>query len=93
MPAPRRASVASTAWLELALTAKQIERVLAAEGLGQHVVVALDRRRRIAIERRPDLGRDALKAHALGVEHAVFVAEMMHESGVCIEEAAAGRRP
>ncbi len=36
------------------------------------------RRRRIAIEWRPDRLRDRLQAHVLGVKHAVPVGEMMH---------------
>ena len=68
MPAPRRASVAQHRLVGVGLHGVADERALAGEGLGEHAVVALERRGGIAIERRADLGRELRKAHVLGVE-------------------------
>ena len=54
------------------------ERVLPGEGFRQHAVVPLQRRRRIAIERRSHLGGEARERDILGVQHAVLVMEMVH---------------
>ena len=60
---------------------KTNERVDALKGLGQHLVVALERRGRIAIKRRSNLGGYLRKADVLGVEHARFVMEVVHGNG------------
>ena len=78
MPAPQTPSVASTRLVGVRLHGVADQRVLAGEGLGEHAVVALQRRGRIAIERRADLGRDLRKAHVLGVEDPVPVSKVMH---------------
>ena len=78
MPAPSRASVAQHGLVGVGLDGKADERVLAGEGLGQHAVVPLERRGRIAIERRADLGGEPREGDVLGVEHAVLVVEVMH---------------
>ena len=50
----------------------------AREGLIENVIMALERRRRITIERRADiLGKNA-KADLFDMKHAVSVGEMMH---------------
>ena len=48
------------------------------EGFGEDAVMALDRRRRIAIEGRADLVGDARQRHVFGKERAVAIGEMMH---------------
>ena len=40
--------------------------------------MARQRRGRIAVERRADLGRDAVERDILGVEHAAAIGEMVH---------------
>src|SRR5262249_58539540 len=54
------------------------ERVEASEGLDQDAIVALQGRRCVAIERRANLLSDVEEAHALRVEDAAGVAEMVH---------------
>ena len=54
------------------------QRLLAGEGLGEHPVVALQRRGRIAIERRADRIRQLDKIDRLGVQHAVAIVEVIH---------------
>ena len=54
-------------------------RALATDRLGEQAVVPLDRRRRIAVERRADLGGEPREVDALGVEHAVGVGEVKHK--------------
>ncbi len=78
MPAPSRAIVLQHGLVRVRLDRIADERVLAAEGIRKHAVVALERSGRIAIERRPDLGRQPREAHALGVEDAALVGEVMH---------------
>ena len=57
------------------------QRVETGEGLLQHAVVPLQRRRRVAIEGRADLLGDAGEAHALRMEGAADIAEVVHVSG------------
>src|SRR5450759_2078179 len=52
--------------------------LLAGEGLGEDAVVPLQRRGRIAIERRADRIRQLDKIHRLGVQHAVAIVEVVH---------------
>ena len=92
MPAPSLARVADTAWLELAFTAKQISASWPGEGLRPAPCSAAQRRRGIAIERRPDLRGDAREADALGVEHAALVAEMVHGGFAQLQRAVSGSR-
>ena len=54
------------------------QRLLAGEGFGEHAVVALQRRGRIAIERRADGIRQFGQIDRLGVQHAVAIVEMIH---------------
>ena len=54
------------------------QRLFAGEGLGEHPVVPLQRRGRIAIERRADRIRELDQVHRLGVQHAVAIVEMIH---------------
>src|SRR3546814_11770976 len=53
---------------------------MAREGLFIGLVALDQRRARIAVERRADLGGDALQRHALGAEAAVDIGEMGHIS-------------
>ena len=78
MPAPSVASVAMHGLVGVGLDGVADERVEAGEGLVQHAVVPLQRRRRIAIEGGADLGGDAGEAHILRVEDAADIAEMVH---------------
>ena len=55
------------------------QRLLAGEGFREHPVVALQRRGRIAIERRADRIRQLDKIHRLGVQHAVAIVEVVHD--------------
>ncbi len=48
------------------------------ERAGEHAVMALERRRGIAVERGADLVRERGQVHRLGVQHAVPVGEVMH---------------
>ncbi len=53
------------------------------EGVGEHAIVPLERRRRIAIEGRADRGGEAGKVDLLGVKHVLVghaapVGEMVH---------------
>ena len=66
------------------------QRLLAGEGLAEHPVVALQRRGRIAIERRADRFRQLDKIDRLGVQHAVAIVEVIH--GRLSREADRGRR-
>ena len=54
------------------------ERVHVGEGAGEHLVVALQRRGRIAIERRADRLREIDEIDRLGVQDAVAIGEMVH---------------
>src|SRR4029077_14549550 len=54
------------------------EGLLAGEGLGEDAIVTLQRRGRIAIERRADGVGDIDEIDALGVQHAVSIVEMIH---------------
>ena len=54
------------------------QRLLAGKGLGEDAVVALQRRRRIAIERRADGIREFGQVDGFGVQHAVAIVEMVH---------------
>ncbi len=54
------------------------ERVLALESVAQHLVMALQRRRRIDIERRADFRGEARQADVFGMKHAASVIEMVH---------------
>ena len=82
-PAPSRASVAITAWLELALSGVADERVDVGEGAGEHPVVPLQGRARIAVERGADRLGQRDQIDGLGAEHAVAIGEVMH--GACLE--------
>ena len=53
------------------------QRLLAGEGFGEHPVMALQRRGRIAIERRADRIRQIDQIHRLGVQHAVAIVEVI----------------
>ena len=57
------------------------QRLLAGEGLGEDAVVALQRRGRIAIERRADRVRQIGQIDRLGVQHAVAIVEVIHGEG------------
>ena len=54
------------------------QRVGVGEGRGEHFVVTLKRRGRIAIERRADLLGQRDEVHRLGMEDAVAIIEMIH---------------
>ncbi len=54
------------------------QRVDIGEGAGEHFVVPLDGRARIAIERRADGVRQRSEIDRFGVEHAVAIGEVMH---------------
>ncbi len=54
------------------------ERRHVGEGAGEHLVVARQRRGRIAIERGADRLREVDEIDRLGVQHAVAIGEMMH---------------
>ena len=54
------------------------ERRHVGEGVGEHAVVPLQRRGRIAIERRADRLREACEIDRLGVQHAVAIGEVVH---------------
>ena len=54
------------------------ERLHVGEGVGEHAVVPLQRRGRIAIERRADRVRELGDIDRLGVQHAGPIVEMMH---------------
>ena len=56
------------------------QRVDVGEGAGEHPIVPLERRARIAIKRRADGLRQRGKIDGLGVQHAVAIGEMMHGS-------------
>ena len=62
------------------------QRVHIGEGAGEHVVVARQRRGRIAVERRADGIRDRIEAHALGVEHAVAIVEVVHRIRALVKQ-------
>ena len=65
------------------------ERRHVGEGLGEDAVVPLERRGRIAIERRADGLRRAREIDLLGVQHAVAIGEMVHgDSSVAASRAA-----
>ena len=64
------------------------QRLLAGEGLGEDPVVALQRRGRIAIERRADRIRQFGQIDRLGVQHAVAIVEVIHGA---LSRPAAGR--
>ena len=55
------------------------EDILAGEGFGEHAKVPLQRRRRIAIERRADGGGEIGQIDRLGVKHAVAIVEVIHD--------------
>ena len=66
------------------------QRLLAGKSLGEYPVVTLQRRGRIAIERRADRLRQFDQIDRLGVQHAVAIVEMIHG---CFSRAAdRGRR-
>ena len=54
------------------------QRLLAGKGLGEDPVMTLQRRGRIAIERRADGIREFGQIDRLGVQHAVAIVEMIH---------------
>ena len=54
------------------------ERRHVGEGVGEHAVVPLQRRGRIAIERRADRLREVGEIDRLGVQHAVAIGEVVH---------------
>ena len=54
------------------------EGVRIGEGFGEDPVVPLERRGRIAIERRADLSASVAQVDVLGVQDAVAIGEMMH---------------
>ena len=64
------------------------QRLLAGEGLGEHAVVPLQRRGRIAIERRADRLRELDQIDRLGVQHAVAIVEMIHGGRLSLFEQA-----
>ena len=78
MPAPSLRERAQHGLIGIRFDGETDQRVLACEGVGQHMVVPLQRGGRIAIERRADLGRDAREADVFRMKDAVFVGEMMH---------------
>ena len=56
------------------------QRLLAGEGVAEHPVMALQRRGRIAIERRADRIGQIDQTHRLGVKYAVAIVEVIHGS-------------
>ena len=56
------------------------QRAHVGEGAGEHLVVPLQRRGRIAIERRADAVGERVEVHRLGVQHAVAIGEVMHRA-------------
>ena len=54
------------------------ERVHVGEGAGEHLVMARERRGRIAIERRADRRGEFVEVHRLGAEDAVAISEVVH---------------
>ena len=54
------------------------QRIDIGEGAGEHLVVPLQRRGRIAVERRADVLRQRDEVHRLGVQHAVAIGEVVH---------------
>ena len=61
------------------------QRLLAGKGLAEHPVMTLQRRGRIAIERRADRVRQLDQVHRLGVQHAVAIVEVIHGGSVTQE--------
>jgi hypothetical protein len=59
------------------------QRVDVGEGVGKHPIMPLERRARIAIERRADGVRQRNEIDRFGVQHAVAISEVMH--GTCLE--------
>ena len=69
------------------------ERRLAGEGVGEHAEMPRQRRGRIAVERRADLGREHGQVDALGVQDAVAIFEMVHgRSEAATSKASRGKR-
>ena len=54
------------------------QRLLVGKGFAEHPVMALQRRGRIAIERRADRFSQLDQIHRLGVKHAVAIVEVIH---------------
>ena len=54
------------------------QRIDIGEGAGEHLVVALDGRARIAIERRADGVGNGVEIDRFGMEHAAAISEMVH---------------
>ncbi len=69
------------------------QRLLAGKGLAEHPVMALQRRGRIAIERRADRFRQIDEIDRLGVKHAVAIVEVIHGelAPVAVQRADRGR--
>ena len=59
------------------------QRIDVGEGVGEHPIVPLQRRARIAIKRRADGLRQRDEIDGFGVQHAVAIGEMMHAA--CLE--------
>ncbi len=94
-PAPRAASVFSTALVGVGLHRIADEGIDIGEGLREHRVVALERCRRIAVEGRADGPGNVGNGHILGMEDAIAIVEVVHgirsRSGPCRSGAAAAR--
>jgi hypothetical protein len=69
------------------------QRVEAGKAFGKDPIVALERCGRIAVEWRADFGRDVRDRHIFGVQRAVPVFEMVHESGLLFDEAVEDEGP
>ena len=68
------------------------QRLDAVEGLAHHPHVAAQRCRRIAVERRADLGREVRQVDVLGVHQAVAILEMVDQLGAPEDEGIALER-
>ncbi len=64
------------------------QRIDIGEGAGEHLVVPLDGRARIAIERRADGVRQRDEIDRFGVQHAVAIGEVVHGSVFSAEKLA-----
>ena len=77
-PAPSRASVVEHRLVGVRLHGVADERPDIGEGAGEHLVMARQRRGRIAIERGPHRGRETVERDAFGMQNAAAIVEVIH---------------